>query len=379
MRDRTDIAPSQPTIQFVDLGRAHASMGDSLATTFRRVIGEGGFTLGREVERFEGSFADYVGVAHAVGVGSGTDALHLALRACGIGPGDEVITAVNTFAATAEAIMMAGARPVFVDVDQHTLLMDLDAVESALTERTRAIIPVHLYGQTVDMDRLLPLARKSGVRVIEDACQAHGARCGERRAGALGDAGCFSFYPSKNLGALGDGGMVTTDDAGIAEKVRSLRNHGEDHTRLHVEAGYCSRLHGLQAAFLSEKLPLLDAWNVMRQRAAKHYDEFLGPSDAILPVRRRGATHVFHLYVVRVENRDHVRESLAAKGIQTGIHYAVPLHLESAFSEFGYSQGEFPVAEGAAGTMVSLPIHPFVEREEIERVCEAFEEAVACG
>ena len=229
-------------IPFVNLRRLHSEVGDALEWAFHNVVTAGAFTLGDKVEKFEESFAAYVGVAHAIGVGSGTDALHFALRACGVGPGDEVITAVNTFAATAEAIMMAGARPVFVDVDEHTLLMDLDAVEAALTKNTRAIIPVHLYGQSVDMVRLMDIARRAGVKVVEDACQAHGARCGVYRAGSLGDAGCFSFYPSKNLGALGDGGIVTTDDEAIATRIRSLRNHGEDASRLHVEPGYCSRL-----------------------------------------------------------------------------------------------------------------------------------------
>ncbi len=227
-------------------------------------------------------------VRHAIGVGSGTDALHLALRACGVGAGDEVITAVNTFAATAEAIIMAGAKPVFVDVTEDTLLMDLDDVETAVTKNTRAIIPVHLYGQPVDMDRLMGFARPRGIKVIEDACQSHGARCGKFRTGGIGDAGCFSFYPSKNLGALGDGGIVTTDDDQIAERVRLLRNHGEEgSSRLHVESGYCTRLHTLQAAFLNEKLPYLDEWNALRMRAAALYDDMLAPSDVVVPCAPR--------------------------------------------------------------------------------------------
>jgi dTDP-4-amino-4,6-dideoxygalactose transaminase len=354
------------TVPFVDLERIHAEIRGSLDDAYRRVIETGAYTLGAEVERFEASFASYVGTSYAVGVGSGTDALHFALRACGVAAGDEVITAVNTFAATAEAIMMVGARPVFVDVDEQTLLMDLDAVRAAITERTRAIIPVHLYGQSVDMTALMDIARNAGVKVIEDACQAHGALCGNRRCGSLADAGCFSFYPSKNLGALGDGGIVTTDDPEIAARVRSLRNHGEDARRLHVEQGYCSRLHGLQAAFLREKLPHLDHWNSLRMEAAEIYDaEFAGSPNVVVPGRAEGVSHVFHLYVIRVQDRDHLRKRLSDNGIQTGIHYAVPLHLEPAFAGCGLGVGDFPIAEQAATTMVSLPIYPFIERDQL--------------
>jgi dTDP-4-amino-4,6-dideoxygalactose transaminase len=362
------------TIPFVNLQRLHQMMGNSLDGAFFSVVKDASFTMGPKLETFEDNFAAYIGVRHAVGVGSGTDALHLALVACGVGPGSEVITVANTFAATAEAIVMAGGRPVFVDVAEDTLLMDLDAAEAAITERTRAIIPVHLYGQPVDMDRLMAIARPRGIKVIEDACQSHGARCGKFRAGGIGDAGCFSFYPSKNLGALGDGGMVTTDDDEIAHRVRLLRNHGEDSSRLHVESGHCTRLHALQAAFLNEKLPLLDEWNALRMRAAALYDDILAPADVVLPVRRDGATHVYHLYVVRVSDRDQVREELAGRGIQTGIHYAVPLHLEPAFAHLGYSAGDFPVCERAAASIVSLPMYPYIEFDEVSRVGEAVTE-----
>jgi len=368
---------AQQIIPFVDLQRLRSDIGDSLESAFHSVVDEGAFTLGSKVEQFEESFAAFIGVAHAVGVGSGTDALHFALRAVGVGPGDEVITAVNTFAATAEAIMMAGARPVFVDVDETTLLMDLDAVEAALSPKTRAIIPVHLYGQSVDMVRLMDLAHRAGVKVVEDACQAHGARCGMYRAGGLGDAGCFSFYPSKNLGALGDGGIVTTDDEGIASRVRLLRNHGEDASRLHIEPGYCSRLHALQAALLTEKLPHLEHWNSLRMQAASLYDDLLSSADVVLPGRADGVSHVFHLYVIRARNRDGLREQLAGRGIQTGIHYAVPLHLEPAFSGLGYARGEFPVAERAASSIVSLPMYPYLGSEEVARVSEAVCEAAS--
>lgn len=347
-------------------------MGNSLEAAFFGVMRDAAFTMGPRLEAFEGNFASYIGVRHAVGVGSGTDALHLALRACGIGPGDEVITVANTFAATAEAIVMAGARPVFVDVSEDTLLMDLDAVEAALTERTRAVIPVHLYGQPVAMERLMAMVRGRDIKVIEDACQSHGARCGKFRTGGIGDVGCFSFYPSKNLGALGDGGIVTTDDQEIADRVRRLRNHAEEgSSRLHVEPGYCTRLHTLHATFLNEKLPYLDEWNSLRMRAAALYDDLLSPADAVLPVRRDGVTHVYHLYVIRVADRDTVRSELAERGIQTGVHYSVPLHLEPAFADLGYSAGDFPVAERAAASILSLPMYPYIEFDEVTRVCEA--------
>ena len=360
------------TIPFVNLQRLHQMMGNSLEAAFFTVVKDASFTMGPKLETFEDNFASYIGVQHAVGVGSGTDALHLALRACGVGPGDEVITVANTFAATAEAIIMAGARPVFVDVSEDTLLMELDDVEAAVTENTRAIIPVHLYGQPVDMDRLMAFAQPRGIKVVEDACQSHGARCGKFRAGGIGDVGCFSFYPSKNLGALGDGGMVTTDDDEIADRIRLLRNHGEEgSSRLHVESGYCTRLHTLQAAFLNEKLPYLDEWNALRMRAAALYDDMLAPADVVLPVRRDGVTHVYHLYVIRVSDRDQVRQELGERGIQTGIHYAVPLHLEPAFADLGYSAGDFPVAERAAASILSLPMYPYIEFDEVARVCEA--------
>jgi len=370
------IGEIRETIPFVDLHRMHAGISDSLESAFRSVLEESAFTLGKKAQGFEDAFGAYVGTTHAIGVGSGTDALHFALRACGVGSGDEVITAVNTFTATAEAILMAGATPVFVDVDERTLLMDLDAVEAALSPKTRAIIPVHLYGQPVDMTRVMSIARRAGVMVIEDACQAHGAYCGSARAGSLGDAGCFSFYPSKNLGALGDGGMVTTNDPAIAARIRLLRNHGEDASRLHVESGYCSRLHSLQAALLSEKLPHLEEWNAQRVRSADLYDTLLAPIGVTLPGRNQGVSHVFHLYVVRMENRDAARERLAAAGVQTAIHYAVPLHLEPAFAYLGYVRGDFPVAERAAASIVSLPMYPFMRDEEVGRVAAAVGEVL---
>jgi len=358
-------------IPFVDLSRQHHAIRAQLDSAFARVVDSASFTLGEEVAALEAEFSEYLGAAEAVGVGSGTDALHLALRACGVGPGDDVVTAVNTFAATAEAIRMCGARPRFADIDPETYLVDLGALEAAITPTTTAIIPVHLYGQCVDMTRVMEIARRNGVRVVEDACQAHGARANGLAAGTVGDAGCFSFYPSKNLGALGDGGMVVTNDPEIAARVRLLRNHGEDANRLHVESGYCSRLHALQAALLRVKLPHLDEWNSGRRQVAALYDEALAALPAAIPVARPGAHHVYHLYVVQVEDRDEVRARLGEREIQTGIHYAVPLHLEPAFSDLGYARGDFPVAEDVTTRILSLPMYPYLTYEEVASVSTA--------
>ncbi len=375
MSGQGETGRTRQVVPFVNLQRMQQAMGNSLDAAFLRTLENAAYTMGPTLELFEETFASYIAVGHAVGVGSGTDALHLALRAIGAGPGSEIITAVNTFAATAEAIIMAGATPVFVDVDEETLLMDPVGLEQAITPNTKAIIPVHLYGQPVDMAPVLEIAKVHGLKVIEDACQSHGARYGLFRTGGIGDVGAFSFYPSKNLGALGDGGIVTTDDEEIADRVRRLRNHGEAEDRLHVEPGYCSRLHSLQAAFLQEKLPYLDEWNALRMRAAELYDDMLSGSNVVTPVRREGSTHVYHLYVVRVQERDRVRAELADAGIQTGIHYAVPLHLEPAFVYLGYAEGDFPVAEKAAREILSLPMYPYIDYDEVARVSEAVKEA----
>jgi len=364
-------------IPFVDLTRMHDEVTAELRDAFERVMRQGSFTLGPEVEAFEREFAAFVGVSRSIGVGSGTDALHFALRACGVGAGDEVITAVNTFAATAEAIVMAGARPVFVDIDPDSFLIDLDAVEAAITPRTRAIIPVHLYGQCVDMRRLLRIAQASGLKVVEDACQAHGASRDGIAAGSAGDAGCFSFYPSKNLGAAGDGGIVTTNDPAIADRVRLLRSHGEDGQRLHIEVGYCSRLHGMQAALLRTKLPRLREWNALRAQAADEYRRLL-PGDRIaLPSVAADGQHVYHLYVVKTRDRDRFRARLAERGVQTAVHYPVPLHLEPAFASLGYTLGDFPQAESVTAQIVSLPMFPHLSTGEVQTVAKAVEEASA--
>lgn len=357
-------------VPFVNLSRQHEEIEGDLRAAFERVLAQGSFTLGPEVEAFEKEFASFVGTADAIGVASGTDALHLTLRAMGVGPGDEVITAVNTFAATAEAIVMCGATPVFVDIEEDTCLLDLDAAERAVSQHTRVILPVHLYGQMVDMQRVRHIASQHSLRVVEDACQAHGAKTDGESAGAASDAGCFSFYPSKNLGAMGDGGIVTTDDVQISDAVRLLRAHGEDEDRLHTVSGYCSRLHGMQAAFLRAKLPKLPSWNESRRLSAEIYELELADTGVITPSVMPGSEHVFHLYVAQVPDRDAFRSYLGERGIQTGVHYPVPLHLEPAFAQLGYARGDFPVAERVASQIVSLPMFPHMTEQEVEYVAE---------
>jgi dTDP-4-amino-4,6-dideoxygalactose transaminase len=353
-------------VPFVDLHRQHASIIEELNQVFAKIVEKSAFTLGSEVDSFEKEFSEYCGAKHTVGVGSGTDALHFALKACGVGHGDEVITAVNTFAATAEAIWMCAAKPVFVDMDESTFLIDTSAIEAAITEKTKAIIPVHLYGQPVNMAEVEKVAAKHGLKIIVDACQAHGAIDNGQIVGPVGDATCFSFYPGKNLGAMGDGGAVVTNSDEIAQRVKRLRNHGEQSKYNHVEPGYCSRLHSLQAALLRVKLKSLTEWNDQRIAAATTYTQGLAEADVITPAVKPDTKHVFHLYVIRVKNREKLQADLSADGVATGIHYPTPLHLEKAFAYAGYKAGDFPVAERVAKETLSLPIFPFIRQEELE-------------
>lgn len=366
-------------IPFVDLGRQHEAIAEELNDAIQRVIRNSSFTLGEEVDRFENEFAKYCGAKYSIGVGSGTDALHFALRACGVGSGDEVITAANTFAATAEAVHMCGAKPVFVDIDEATYLIDIDAVENAITEKTKAIIPVHLYGQPVDMDAIQRIARKYDLKVIEDACQAHGASFQGTTVGTQSDASCFSFYPGKNLGAMGDGGAVVTNDEALSDRVKMLRNHGEKSKYNHVESGYCSRLHAMQAAILRVKLKYLDEWNDSRIQTAQAYDLLLADSDYITPFKNIDVKHVYHLYVIRAKERDVVQQMLMECGVGAGIHYPVPLHIEPAFASSGYGAGDLPVAERVAKEILSLPIFPYMKQEEIEVTVNALREAAPVG
>jgi dTDP-4-amino-4,6-dideoxygalactose transaminase len=329
------------------------------------------FTLGPEVAAFEKAFAAYSQAMHGIAVNTGTSALHLALLAAGVGRGDEVITVPFTFVATASAIDYTGARPVFVDIDPQTYTMDPKALEAAITERTRAIIPVHLYGQPADMDPIMAIAERHGLVVIEDAAQAHRAEYKGRRTGSIGDMGCFSFYPGKNLGAYGEGGMVTTDSPAHDRAIRMLRDWGAEKKYHHVMKGYNFRMEGIQGAVLRVKLPHLDAWTEARRQAAARYDRLLAGSGIPTPKAAAYAYHVYHVYAIRSAHRAEWQKALQAKGIQTGIHYPTPIHLLPAFAELGYREGQFPHAEAAAREVLSLPMFPELTEAQCEEVAHA--------
>lgn len=369
-------------VPLLDLQAQYASLGSEMSEAINRVAASQRFIMGPEVEAFEASFAEYVGAAHAVGCASGTDALLLSLKTLDLGPGDEVITSPFTFFATAGAIHNAGGTPVFVDIEPDTFNIDPRLVEAALTERTRAIVPVHLFGQVADMETLHEIAASRGVAVIEDAAQAVGAKRSVqgvmRSAGTLGRAAAFSFFPSKNLGAWGDGGMVTTDDAKVAARVRRLRKHGGDFEYHHAEIGTNSRLDALQAAILSVKIRYLDGWNAARRERASRYTEGFASIDAVRTPRvADGAEHVFHQYTVRVARRDELASFLGARGIGHKVYYPVPLHRQECFASLGYAEGSLPESERAAHEVLSLPIFPELADEQIAAVIAAVEEFYA--
>ncbi|MEM9235410.1 MAG: DegT/DnrJ/EryC1/StrS family aminotransferase [Verrucomicrobiota bacterium] len=365
------------SIPFVDLPAQHADQQDEYLRAIAEVVGSGHFAGGPAVERFEREFAAYCGTKFAIGVGSGTEALWLSLIAAGVGEGDEVITVANGFIATAEAIAFAKADPVLVDVDETTLTMDPQAFEAAISPRTKAVIPVHLYGGTADMEAIVKIARKHGIKVIEDAAQAHGARRGGTRTGNLGDIGCFSFYPGKNLGAFGDAGAVTTNDELLNERVRMLREHGQEEKNRHQMIGWNSRMDAIQGAVLSIKLRHLDDWNAHRRMIAEAYREALSATGrVILPAEREGEFHVQHVYAIRIPSRDRVMSQLASEGITTSIHYPVPIHLQEAFGHLGHGEGSFPVSEKAASMLLSLPIHPQMNAEQARNVAEMLKRAL---
>jgi len=367
---------SHITIPMVDLRPEIEAHWQEYMEAIGGVLRSGQFILGPNVEAFEREVAGYLGVRHAIGVNSGTDALVIALRALGIGPGDEVITTPFTFFATAEAISMVGATPVFVDIDPRTFNIDADLIEPAITERTKAILPVHLYGQAADMDPILDLARRYGLKVIEDAAQAFGGEYKGRKLGTRGDAGCFSFFPSKNLGGFGDGGLIATDSDEVADKARMLRAHGSRKKYYNETLGYNSRLDELQAAVLRVKLRRVEAWNVERRKIAGHYDELLVACEEIVPPYHASyGTHVYHQYTVRVlgGRRDEVKQKLAQAGIETMVYYPVPLHKLPPYAHLGET---LPEAEGAAGEVLSLPIGPYLRLEEQTFVVRAVKEAL---
>ena len=360
------------SIPFLDLKAINLSHADGLRAAFERVLASGWYVLGKEVERFEQAFAAYSGGGHAIGVANGLDAIMLALKAWGIGPGDEVIVPSNTFIATWLAVSQVGATPVPVEPDAATFNLDPDRVEAALTPRTRAIVAVHLYGQPADMDPLRALATRHGLKLLEDAAQAHGARYKGRRTGSLGDAAAFSFYPGKNLGALGDGGAIVTSDAALDIDLRTYRNYGSRQKYHNLVQGFNSRLDELQAAFLSVKLATLDADNAARRAIAAHYDALLGGIDGLgLPHVPDWAEPVWHLYVVRHPQRDALAARLAEQGIGTIVHYPVAPHLQECYAGLGFKAGDFPIAEAIHREVLSLPIGPTMTLEQAEAVAQA--------
>jgi len=357
-------------IPFVDLKAQYDSIKDEIDNVIQNVLDNTNFIMGEELKKFEVEFARFCDVKYAIGVANGSDALILALKACGIGGGDEVITVPHTFIATTEAVSNVGGKIVFVDIDPKTYTIDVSKIEDKITEKTKAIIPIHLYGQPADMDSIMELAKKYNLKVIEDAAQAHGAEYKGKKVGSIGDAGCFSFYPGKNLGAYGDAGMVVTDNEEVANRIKMLRNHGRLTAKYeHEIEGYSSRLDNLQAAILRVKLRYLNEWNESRRENAKKYNELLSNIAGIItPYEADYAKHVYHLYVIRTVNRDKLREELKSEGVATGIHYPIPLHLQPAYNYLGYKRGDFPVAEKASQEILSLPMFAELTDEQIEEI-----------
>ncbi len=363
------------TVPFVDLKAQYRSIKPEVDEAIGRVLETTAFILGPAVEEFERAFADYLGAEFCVGVSNGTAAVQLALAGCGVAAGDEVILPANTFIATAEAVSALGAVPVLVDCERDSSNIDAGRVEAAITPRTRAVVPVHLYGQPADLDPVFDVARRRGLEVVEDAAQAHGARYKGRRVGALGRAGAFSFYPGKNLGAYGEGGAVVTSDADVARRLRLLRDHGSERKYEHEIVGHNYRLEGIQGAVLSVKLERLDGWNARRREHAARYRQLLAPleeSGALsLPREMPYAEHVYHLFVVRSDERGELQKHLAAAGVQTGIHYPVPVHLQPAYASLGHTPGDFPEAERQASRVLSLPMFAELTEEQLARVAES--------
>jgi dTDP-4-amino-4,6-dideoxygalactose transaminase len=364
-------------VPFLDLRSHHEPLRDEFRAAIEEVIDSGAFAGGPFVEKFEEDFAAYCDCRCALGLGSGTEALWLSLLALGVGTGDEVITVPGTFMATAEAISYSGARPVFVDIDERTYTMDPAGLEGAITRKTKAIIPVHLFGQPADMDPILEFARSHGLFVIEDAAQAHGAEYKGRRVGSLGDIGCFSFYPGKNLGAFGEAGAVVSDKSALQEKIRILRDHGQIRKYHHTMVGWNCRMDGIQAAVLRIKLRHLEKGNELRRSHAAQYDRALvGLEEIVTPYENPYARHVYHIYAIRVRERDETIRRLAEMGIACGIHYPVPVHLQEAYSTLGYEAGSFPIAEQAAKEFISLPMFPELTSAQVEMVAESLKEVL---
>jgi len=364
-------------VPYLDLKAQYRTIKPEIDAAVSKVLESGEFVLGSEVASFEREFAAYCSASECIALNSGTSALHLALLAAGVGPGDEVITVPFTFVASVAAVLYAGARPVLVEIEPRSFNMDPAAVEAAITPRTRAILPVHLYGQSADMDPIVEIARRYRLVVIEDAAQAHGAKYKGRTAGSIGDIGCFSFYPTKNLGAYGEGGAVTTSNAEYARKIRMLRDWGQDRKYHHVLRGYNYRMEGLQGAILRVKLRHLEHWTEARRAVAAKYNQLLADCDIERPAEMSGSRHVYHVYTVRAHDRNALQAALASEGIQTAIHYAEPAHLQPAYADLGYGPGAFPQAEAAAKQVLSLPIYPELSEQAIVEVAQGVQKATS--
>jgi len=365
------------SIPFIDFKEQNRLIQDEVDVGMKKVFEKGDYILGEQAQVFEKAFANYCETAYGVGVNSGTDALHLALAALDIQEGDEVIVPTHTFIATALCVSFCRAKPVFVDIEPDTYNIDPKSFEKAITKKTKAVIPVHIYGQPADMGAITAIARKHGIKIVEDAAQAHGARYQSKRVGSLGDVACFSFYPTKSLGACGDAGMIVTGNKDIYEKALMLRDYGRKGRYEHKIKGTNSRLDTIQAVVLNSKLKHLDRWNSMRAQAAAQYAELLKPLKGVVtPMTKPDRTHVFQTYAIRVPNRDQVVEAMKAKGISVLIHYPIPLHLQEAYAELGYKAGDFPVAEKLASEVMSLPMFPHITKEQVKTVADALKESL---
>jgi len=353
-------------IPFVDFKRENEEIGQEMLQVIQRVLKSGWFILGEETEKFEDEFSKYIRAKFGIGVNSGSDALYLAVKSLGISAGDEVITVSHTMISTVDAITRNGAKPIFVDINPETYLMDTSKVEAKISDKTRAILPVHLYGQPEDMDPLMEIAEKHGLNVIEDACQAHGAKYRNVKVGSIGDIGCFSFYPTKNLGAYGDGGMLTTSNKELADKLIKMRNYGQSSKYHHEFVGVNSRLDEIQAAILRSKLHHLDEWNEKRRKTAKLYTDLLSKTEVKTPIEKEYARHVYHLYVIRHKHRDKLQEYLLKQGVQTLIHYSIPVHKQRAYMR----SDKLPITEKICGEILSLPIYPWLKEDEVKTISE---------
>jgi len=358
-------------LEFLDLKAQYEAIKEEIKKAIMDIVESGQYIMGPNVKAFEEEIAAYLGVKHAIAVANGTDALVLTLDALEIGPGDEVITSPYTFFASAECISRVGAKPVFADIDPETLNINPEEIEKKITEKTKAIIPVHIFGQAAEMDKITALAEKHDIYVVEDACQAIGAEINGRKVGTIGKAGCFSFFPTKNLGAYGDGGLVVTNDDELADKIRLLRVHGSRKKYFHDVVGYNSRLDEIQAAILRVKLKYIDSWNEARRQKAKLYNELLKNTPVKTPDIKEGKSHVFHLYTILAPNRDELKRHLEQKGIPTGIYYPLPLHLQEAYKDLGYKKGDMPVAEKTCKSNLSLPLYPEMPDEQIKYIADS--------